>query len=165
MTSWQILAADYQHPAHQRAIPALLNAYAQDPMGGGEALATEVQAGLVPALAKRPDALTLLAFAGEEPIGLLNAFEGFSTFACQPLINIHDIYVAPDFRGQGICAALITKLEAIARQRQCCKITLEVLSGNPGAQKSYQRLGFAPYALDPTLGQAEFWEKKLQKNL
>jgi ribosomal protein S18 acetylase RimI-like enzyme len=30
----------------------------------------------------------------------------------------------------------------VARQRGCCKITLEVLAGNPRAQRLYQHVGF-----------------------
>ena len=42
----------------------LLDAYAQDPMGGGEALSDFAKATLVPALAARPQAFSVLAFAG-----------------------------------------------------------------------------------------------------
>jgi hypothetical protein len=43
----------------------------------------------------------------------------------------------------------------------CCKLTLEVLSGNTTAQTSYQRFGFAQYQLDPAAGQALFMQKWL----
>ena len=37
----------------------------------------------------------------DKPVGLATTFEGFSTFAAKPLINIHDIAVLPDYRGRG----------------------------------------------------------------
>ena len=40
---------------------------------------------LVPKLAKLPHAFSILAFVDGEAVGLLNCFEGFSTFAAKPL--------------------------------------------------------------------------------
>lgn len=49
----------------------------------------------------------------------------------------------------------------VATSRGCCKLTLEVLSNNPNAMASYSKFGFTSYELDPALGTAQFWEKKL----
>ena len=49
----------------------------------------------------------------------------------------------------------------VATSRGCCKLTLEVLSNNPNAMASYAKFGFKSYELDPELGTAQFWEKKL----
>ena len=84
---------------------------------------------------------------------------GFSTFKCQPLINIHDLAVIKTFRGQGISQALLSKLEQLALKKGCCKITLEVLEGNIVAQNAYQKFGFAGYQLDPNMGKAMLWQK------
>ena len=51
-----ILPVDYQNPAHRQALVMLLDAYAQDPMGGGEALAPDVKTRLCDDLAARTDA-------------------------------------------------------------------------------------------------------------
>ena len=90
-----------------------------------------------------------------------NCFEGFSTFAAKPLVNIHDLAVSQNFRGMGISQLLLNKVEEVAREKGCCKVTLEVLSGNQTAINSYQKFGFRQYELDPEKGQAQFWEKKL----
>lgn len=66
------------------------------------------------ALAARPDSYTLIAYCNGEPAGLLNAFEGFSTFYCAPLINIHDVNVRKAWRGRGIARHLLNAIEAIA---------------------------------------------------
>jgi ribosomal protein S18 acetylase RimI-like enzyme len=96
-----------------------------------------------------------------KPLGLVNCVEGFSTFACKPLVNVHDVVVAASHRGQGIGAQMLEKVEQIARARGACKLTLEVLSGNRSAIALYQRIGFANYQLDPAMGQANFMQKWL----
>ena len=52
-------------------------------------------------------------------------------------------------------------MEQIARERGACKLTLEVLQGNRGAGRLYERLGFADYQLDPAMGHARFMQKWL----
>jgi ribosomal protein S18 acetylase RimI-like enzyme len=156
-----IITADYANPAHAAAVLDLLDAYAQDPMGGSAPLAPDVRARLVPALAGNSHALSLLAYAGGEPVGLANCFEGFSTFAARPLLNIHDVFVAPAYRGQGVVQALLAGVEAIAVQRGCCKLTLEVLQANRRAQAAYRRAGFGDHPAGPPQGAALFWQKKL----
>ena len=98
----QVLEADYSNAKHAQAIVQLLNAYASDPMGGNEALTEQTKQNLLPALAKIPGAFSILAMADGLPVGLVNCFQGFSTFVCQPLINVHDVYVLDDYRGSGI---------------------------------------------------------------
>ncbi len=158
----KIIKADLTDPNQAADYIGLMSLYACDPMGGGKDFPKEVKSALPAALAKRPAVVVFLAYSdADQPIGLLTAIEGFSTFACKPLLNIHDVVVHPDFRGQGLAGQLLFIVEAEAKKRGCCKLTLEVLQGNGAAQKAYQGAGFAPYLLDPELGKAEFWEKKL----
>lgn len=166
-SSLRICRADYANPAHAAALLNLLDAYARDPMGGGEPLSEFVRTHLVPALAARPQAFSVLAFGeigahGDElPVGLVNCMEGFSTFACRPLVNVHDVAVLPEHRGQRIAEKMLALVEEIARERGACKLTLEVLQGNAGAIRLYNRVGFANYQLDPAMGQAQFLQKWL----
>ena len=153
--------ADFSNPAHASAIVYLLNEYAKDDMGGGEPLSTYTQANLVKEMAKRPTIHVVLAFIDGKPAGLINCIEGFSTFACKPLLNIHDVVVLAEHRGQGISSQLLQKVEVIATHLGCCKLTLEVLEGNKLAQAAYAANGFAGYQLDPEMGRAMFWQKKL----
>ncbi len=157
----KLLQADYNNLQHARDLVMLLNAYALDPMGGGEALSEFSQKNLVCALAKRNEAFTILCYVDEQPAGIINCFEGFSTFQCKPLINIHDCGVLAKFRGLGLSQKMFAEVEKIAVARGCCKLTLEVLQGNSIAQKAYLKLGFAGYELDSKTGHALFWEKKL----
>ncbi len=156
-----IRQADYRDPADTQLLVTLLDEYARDPMGGGRPLTPAVKARLPEALAQVPGAFSLLAFVDEEPAGLANCFQGFSTFAARPLINVHDLMVRKAFRGRGLAGALLGEVEAIARRRGCCKITLEVLAGNQAARRAYEKAGFRAYELDPSMGQALFLERKL----
>ena len=160
----RVVRADYANPVHAAALVMLLDAYASDSMGGGEGLNDFAKTNLVPSLAARPQAFSVLAFASDDdatPVGLINCIEGFSTFACKPLVNVHDVAVLPGYRGQRIGEKMLALVEQIAVERGACKLTLEVLSGNGGAVKLYERVGFAYYELDPAMGQAGFMQKWL----
>ena len=155
----QIRAVDYKNSRDRDALTSLLNGYAQDPMGGGEALQAEALARLCDALAARPYAFSFIAWSGDEALGLVNCFEGFSTFKALPLINIHDIVVRANARRRGVGQALLQAVYEEAAGRGACKITLEVLTGNTIAIKSYERFGFAGYQLDPAAGHAVLMQK------
>ena len=152
---------DLSDPDEAAAWLTLLDHYACDPMGGGRPLSPEARTHLVDRLRQRQDFVGVMAWAGEEAIGLANAFEGFSTFAAKPLLNVHDIVVRRDCRGRGIGQRVLQAVEAQARQRGCCKLTLEVLSNNHRALAGYRRFGFDDYQLDPEAGTARFMEKRL----
>ena len=120
----------------------------------------EALARLPSVLASRPHFHGWVAFIDGEPAGIVNCFEGVSTFRAEPLLNIHDIAVAAKFRRRGVGAALLDAVEAGARALGCCKITLEVLEGNTSAIAAYLKTGFEPYELDPAMGRAMFFERK-----
>ena len=155
-----ITLADYRDARDAADVVALLDAYARDPMGGGERLRDDVKARLTSDLAANPQAFSLLARLEDKAVGLANCFMGYSTFAAAPLVNIHDLAVLPEARGRGIGKALLQAVDAEALKRGACKITLEVLSGNP-ARHLYAREGYGDYQLDPAAGHALFWQKRL----
>ena len=157
----QVCRADYAKPEHAEALLGLLDAYARDSAGGGVPLSEFARTHLVAALAARAQAFSVLAFDGEEAVGLVNCIEGFSTFACRPLVNVHDVVVRASHRGRRIGEQMLALVEVVARERGACKLTLEVLSGNRGAARLYERVGFAAYQLDPAMGQAQFLQKWL----
>ena len=153
--------ANYLDSRHAADIGYLMNCYASDPMGGGNPLAKEITSKLASELSKIPHAFSVICYVSEKPAGLINCFETFSTFKCRPIINVHDIVVVKEFRGLGISHLLLQKIEEIAKERSCCKITLEVLEGNIPAKNSYIKFGFKDYELDPSFGRAMFWEKEI----
>ena len=162
--SLRVLAVDQKNEANSTAWLDLLDHYARDPMGGGAGLSEYARANLVCELKDLPTFHGALAYAGDEAVGLINCFAGFSTFAAKPLLNIHDIVVHAGARGQGIGRTLLGWAEQRARALGCCKLTLEVLSNNTRALAAYERAGFAPYVLDPAAGHALFLQKYLSEN-
>ena len=160
----RVVQADYANAGHAQALVAMLDAYARDPMGGGHPLSDFARANLVAGLAARPQAFSILAFDGADdstPVGLANCIEGFSTFACKPLVNVHDLAVQDGYRGRRIGERMLVLAEEIARTRGACKLTLEVLQGNANAIRLYERCGFANYQLGDAAGHAQFLQKWL----
>jgi ribosomal protein S18 acetylase RimI-like enzyme len=157
----KVLIADYLDQKHSLDIGDLLNKYAEDPMGGGEALAEDVKQNLSTELSKVPSAFSVICYVDGKAAGLTNCFEAFSTFKCKPLINIHDVVVKKEFRGLGISQLMLARVEERAKEKGCCKVTLEVLEGNKVAQNAYIKFGYSDYQLDPEMGRALFWQKSI----
>jgi len=157
----QIIKANLSNSEQATAVIELLNEYALHPMGGGKALTEFTRNNLITALQSRKECSVILAYDEDTAIGLCNCFEAFSTFACKPLLNIHDLYVKEAYRKQGIARQMMQKAEQLAKHNDCCKVTLEVLSKNEAAKKSYLASGYKPYQLNEQFGNAEFWQKSL----
>ncbi len=155
------LPADLDRPDHQAAVLAMIDTYSRDPMGDGAPLAPDVRARLIPGLRAHPTTLVFLAYDGDTPVGVAVCFLGFSTFAAKPLVNLHDVCIAPTHRCRGIGRRLLATVEAKARELGCCKLTLEVLDQNHHALKTYTAAGFKRYALQPGAGEAIFLTKPL----
>jgi GNAT superfamily N-acetyltransferase len=146
----EIVHADLNRISHQRAVLALMDAFSRDAMGNSRPMAPDVRQRLIPGLQAHSATLIFLAYVDARPFGLAICFHGFSTFAAQPLINIHDFVVLPEMRGQGIGRQLLAAVEATARDHGCCKVTLEVQENNQRARKVYTAAGFeqAVYAAE-----------------
>ena len=157
----EVIDADLSRPEHAGIVVRLMDEYARDPMGGGRALPDYTCENLIVELRKREAAHVFIGLVDGEAAGLMVCFEGFSTFACRPLLNIHDVVVSAPHRGKGVSGRMLEKAETLACALGCCKLTLEVLEGNEAAQAVYRAAGFTGYELDPRAGRALFWEKKL----
>ena len=133
--------ADYRLPSDLDAVIAMLDLYAQDPMGGAKALSDAVKEKLRVDLPSVPGAFAILAEDADGPIGVAICFMGYSTFGAKPLVNVHDLSVAPWARGRGAGKALLEAVARHARTLGCGKVTLEVRDDNPAA-RLYLREGF-----------------------
>jgi ribosomal protein S18 acetylase RimI-like enzyme len=142
-----IREADFANPGDCAGIVDVLNSYASDQIGGGQPLSPEVRERLPVGLRDHPTTLVLLAFVLGQPVGVAVCFFGFSTFQARPLLNIHDLAVVPDRRGQGIGRALLEAAEERAIRRGCGKLTLEVQDKNHRARRLYERYGFADFMI------------------
>ncbi len=147
---FEIREADLADPAQGAALIEIIDSYARGPGGQNAPLPAFARDEMVQGLVEHPSATVLLAFADGRPVGTAVCVFGFSTFAGKPTVNIHDLAVLPDFQRRGIGRALIAEVERRARERECCKITLEVLDSNTGAKRLYEAVGFGPWDT-PTL--------------
>ena len=157
----EVLVADYSNSVHAADTIELLNAYAEDPMGGGAPLSKHVQKNLIAELAKLPNAFSVLCYVDGAAAGLVNCLIGFSTFKCKPLVNIHDVFVAKQFRYQGLSQRLLSEVQRVAMERGCCRLTLEVLDRNEPAKKAYSSFGFGANQIDSAKGKTLFWQKAI----
>jgi len=157
MKNIQVLSCDFDDHEHTQQVKILMNEYITDPMGGSKPLNEKEQDMLIVGLKNTPGTITLLAKSGEQYAGLLNAFVHFSTFAVNPMINIHDVIVKKEFRGQGIGRAMMDEIVKIAYEIGCSKLTLEVREDNVVAQNLYKDMGFRNGS-PPMM----FWTKKLE---
>jgi GNAT superfamily N-acetyltransferase len=142
-----ILKADLANPEHQQDIIAMTAAYAHDAMGNAGPLSADVLRRLVPGLQSHPTTIVFLAYIDQRAVGIATCFLGFSTFTARSLINVHDLAVVPEHRGQGISRLLLEAVEREARERDCARITLEVQERNSRARRIYEAAGFTGSSL------------------
>ena len=64
-------------------------------------------------------------------------------------------------RGRGIGAMLLERIEARARDLNCCRITLEVRKDNRVARGLYRKVGFDQVVVGADRIAIEFWHKPL----
>ncbi len=141
-SSLLIREARLDDPRDAESVVKLVDSYASDIIGGGKSLTPEARERLIPALIAHPSKLIFLAYQGEESVGLALCFIGFSSFQAKPLINIHDLAVLPNHRGQGIGHRLIDAVAVRGRELGCCKMTLEVRPDNEPGLALYKKAGF-----------------------
>ncbi len=83
----------------------------------------------------------LLAFSGDAPVGFALYFYNFSTFLGKRGIYLEDLFVEPEYRGQGIGKALLQRLAGIAQEEDCGRMEWSVLTWNQPSIDFYHRLG------------------------
>ncbi|MGV8090731.1 MAG: GNAT family N-acetyltransferase [Mangrovibacterium sp.] len=147
---------DFSNEMHCTQLANLINHYISDPMGGGTPLTPSRQLRMVDGLANHPASFVLFISVNDQIAGLATCFINFSTFKAKPYINLHDIIIDKDQRGKGYGKLLLKKLEEIARERNYCKITLEVREDNYKAQNLYKGMGY-----DNVVPVMFFWTKEI----
>ena len=160
-TQLAVVEADLSRVEHQEATLRLLSAYAMDPMGDGKPLAETTKRDLIPGLQQHPTTMVFLAYRDGEAVGLAICFRGFSSFKARPLVNIHDFFVLPAYRGTGVGRMLLGAVERRAREIGCCKLTLEVQENNRHARAVYAAAGFEQAVHVPEAGGSLFLAKPL----
>lgn len=85
----------------------------------------------------------LIAEEDGEAAGIALFFPVYSTWRGRSM-HLEDLFVRPRFRGRGIGKALLTKVAAVAVERQCRLLFWHVLDWNTPAIEFYKSLGAEP---------------------
>ena len=91
-----------------------------------------------------PQAEAVIAYADGAPVGLAIWFHNYSTFLGRRGLYLEDLFVLPEWRGQGIGKALLVHLAGIAVARGCGRMEWSVLDWNEPAIGFYKSLGAVP---------------------
>ncbi len=89
----------------------------------------------------QPAAHVVIAEVDRQPAGFALYFFNFSTFLARPGLYLEDLFVKPEFRGQGTGKALLLHLAKLANARGCGRMEWTVLDWNEDAIKFYESLG------------------------
>ncbi|MEM7591847.1 MAG: GNAT family N-acetyltransferase [Cyanobacteria bacterium P01_A01_bin.83] len=74
-------------------------------------------------------------------VGFALFFPNYSTFLTKPGIYLEDLFVMPEYRGQGIGTALLSYLGELAVARNVGRLEWSVLDWNENAIAFYQKMG------------------------
>ena len=103
-------------------------------VGSPEALETHL-------FGDRPYAEAIVAEVAGQGVGFALFFHNYSTFLTQPGIYLEDLFVLPEYRGQGVGKALLTYLAQLTVTRNCGRLEWSVLDWNAPAIAFYERMG------------------------
>lgn len=90
---------------------------------------------------EKPYIEALVAEVGGRIVGFALFFPNYSTFLTKPGIYLEDIFVLPDYRGQGIGKALLIAVAKIAVARDAGRLEWSVLDWNQPAIDFYEKMG------------------------
>ncbi len=86
----------------------------------------------------------LFAVVDGTEVGFALFFHNFSTFLGRAGIYLEDLYVRPEYRGNGYGKAILKKLAAIAVERGCGRLEWWCLDWNRPSIDFYKSLGAEP---------------------
>lgn len=89
----------------------------------------------------RPYAEVIIGELDGAAQGFALFFHNFSTFEGRPGIYLEDLFVRPEARGSGLGKALLSRLAALAVERDCARLEWSVLDWNEPAIGFYRKLG------------------------
>ncbi|MDD5394370.1 MAG: GNAT family N-acetyltransferase [Thiothrix sp.] len=91
----------------------------------------------------------LVARMGGAEVGMVNLLYTVSTALGGRVALLEDMVVAPEARGSGVGAQLLTRAIEVAKASGCLRITLLTDGVNEAAQRFYQRQGFVASPMVP----------------
>ena len=92
---------------------------------------------------KNDESEVFLALTDEgKAVGFTQLYPIFSSTRMKPLWLLNDLYVDPDYRGEGISKLLINRAKDLARTSKAAGISLETEKSNDIGNQLYPRTGF-----------------------
>ena len=91
-------------------------------------------------LFEKKKAEVLFVLLGREEVGFALFFHNFSTFLGRAGIYLEDLYVRPEYRGQGYGKALLCELAKIAVERGCGRLEWWCLDWNQHSIDFYRSM-------------------------
>src|SRR3954468_6700421 len=91
---------------------------------------------------KRETAWLLLAFSGDEPVGVFLANEIVSVEQAGIVLWVEELYVVPAARRRGVARGILNFVAERARRRGIVSIELEVVPTQEAAFALYRSMGF-----------------------
>ena len=76
-----------------------------------------------------------------QAIGFAVYFYNYSTWLAKPGLYLEDLYVSPEFRGQGAGIALLKRLAKIALEKGCGRFEWSCLDWNTPSREFYESIG------------------------
>lgn len=86
----------------------------------------------------------VFSYVNDKAVGFALFYHNFSTFLGKPGLYLEDLYVIPEFRGQGIAKKLLGFLAQLAIERDCGRLEWWVLDWNKKAIDFYLKIGAIP---------------------
>jgi len=93
---------------------------------------------------KQDESVVFLAVddSGEQGLGFVQLYPSFSSVAALPIWILHDLFVVPEQRRQGVARALMEVARVLAAETGADGLALSTATDNFGAQSLYESLGY-----------------------
>lgn len=144
-----LFEADLDDDLHTSAIVDMLSQLAASEFGRREPMTDREKLSLIPGLIRFPAKRIFLASYRGSICGLAVCYLQFSTFSSKDMLKIHDLFVLPEYRRQGLGRMLVEFAVKQARDMNCAFVNIEVATDNQAAGALYQKLKFVAW-LTPT---------------
>jgi len=91
-----------------------------------------------------PDSTALGVFAQDQMAGFALCHHTYNSLRLAPAWILHDLFVDPACRRQGLARVLIEAVHVRAKAAGACEVVLSTAHGNRNAQALYENLGYKP---------------------
>lgn len=88
-----------------------------------------------------PAAEAVIIYVGNKPCGFAVFYYSFSTTTGKRGLHLDDLYVEPDYQGQGLGKKVLIYLSKLAIQKDCARFEWWALNTNDSAIKFYMNIG------------------------